>query len=123
MGEWKENKQNGFGFIINYQKKSEHRGNCKKLKKKTHILVVNGLLQGHGIFIDLKGGDMYEGNWINGKKDSYGIYIWGRNPWKGHIYEGGYKEGKMHGWGRYLFPSGAYYEGSWYEGEMHGYGV
>ena len=56
--------------------------------------VVNGLLEGKGIFYGYNG-DRYEGEWRNGKQEGKGIFFWN----DGDRYEGDWRKGNMEGKG------------------------
>lgn len=61
----------------------------------------------------------YNGLWKNGLPNGKGIYIW-KN---GNIYEGNYEEGKKKGIGKFTFNSGnSFYEGIWSNGKPNGKG-
>uniref|UniRef100_A0A0E0BDW0 Peptidase C14 caspase domain-containing protein n=1 Tax=Oryza glumipatula TaxID=40148 RepID=A0A0E0BDW0_9ORYZ len=61
----------------------------------------------------------YEGDWIDGKYDGYGVETWAR----GSRYRGQYRQGLRHGHGVYRFYTGDVYAGEWSNGQSHGYGV
>ena len=48
--------------------------------------------------LTVKNGDSYEGDWIEGRKEGYGIY-----KSKGDFYEGFYRKDKKEGRGKYYF--------------------
>ncbi|OIW10332.1 hypothetical protein TanjilG_28083 [Lupinus angustifolius] len=64
-------------------------------------------------------GGKYEGDWVDGKYDGYGVETWAR----GSRYHGQYRQGLRHGMGVYRFYSGGMYVGEWYNGQCHGFGV
>ncbi|KAH0876125.1 hypothetical protein HID58_073487 [Brassica napus] len=61
----------------------------------------------------------YEGDWVNGRHDGYGIESWS----KGSKFKGQYKQGLRHGYGVYWFYTGDSYSGEWFNGQSHGSGV
>ncbi len=61
-------------------------------------------------------GDVYEGNWLNDKAHSYGVYI----HTDGAKYVGEWLEDKQHGKGIESWPDGAQYEGDYKNGKKHG---
>ncbi|MBA0826850.1 hypothetical protein Goarm_011669 [Gossypium armourianum] len=61
----------------------------------------------------------YEGDWIDGKYDGYGVETWA----KGSRYRGQYRQGLRHGIGVYRFYTGDVYAGEWSNGHCHGCGV
>ena len=38
----------------------------------------------------------------------------------GDVYEGEYVKGKREGYGTYMFPDGEKYEGQWFQDQQHG---
>ena len=61
----------------------------------------------------------YNGLWKNGLPNGKGIYLW-KN---GNIYEGNYEEGKKKGLGKFIFNSGnSFFEGIWSNGKPNGKG-
>ncbi|CAH8356271.1 unnamed protein product [Eruca vesicaria subsp. sativa] len=77
-----------------------------------------GRSHGSGVYYYYANG-RYEGDWINGRYDGYGIESWS----KGSKYKGQYKQGLRHGYGVYLFYTGDSYSGEWFNGQSHGFGV
>ena len=51
---------------------------------------------------EYQGGDMYEGQYVNGLKAGYGRYIWN----SGDYYVGQFRMGTLDGKGLYVFASG-----------------
>ena len=92
--------------------------------------------------VNLKGGDVYRGPWIDGAPVGFGRYSWangseyagefvsgepsgsGTYDWaSGGVYKGEFERGKMNGTGTYTSPSGTEYRGSWKDGKKHGWGM
>jgi len=83
--------------------------------------------------------DKYEGEWKNGKRDGYGLFVsedgtydgmWvndkqtgsGTKEWvEGDRYVGDWEGNRRYGYGVYTWPSGSMYDGYW-KTVMHGYG-
>lgn len=63
-------------------------------------------------------GDVYEGEWVNGKFQGKGTYIWKY----GQKYQGEYFEGLRHGDGDFYDLQGKHYTGYWKKGVRDGYG-
>ncbi|RAL50683.1 hypothetical protein DM860_015830 [Cuscuta australis] len=61
----------------------------------------------------------YEGDWVDGKYDGYGVETWA----KGSRYRGQYRQGLRHGVGLYRSYTGDVYAGEWCNGQCHGQGV
>jgi hypothetical protein len=80
--------------------------------------VQNNLSHGRGTFY-WENGDVYRGNWVNGKKDGLGIYI----LTNGDYYEGFWRNDRFNGYGEYSWGNGEYYKGDWQNGIMHGGGT
>jgi hypothetical protein len=64
-------------------------------------------------------GNVFEGEWLNGIGNGYGMYTYGN----GHKYVGKFKEGKFHGQGTYTFTNSEKYVGEFKEGKVHGQGT
>ncbi|KAH0938672.1 hypothetical protein HID58_006133 [Brassica napus] len=77
-----------------------------------------GRSHGSGVYYYYVNG-RYEGDWVNGRYDGYGIESWS----KGSKYKGQYKQGTRHGYGVYWFYTGDSYSGEWFNGQSHGFGV
>ncbi|CAN4078105.1 unnamed protein product [Withania somnifera] len=77
-----------------------------------------GKCSGSGVYYYRLNG-RYEGDWIDGKYDGYGVETWS----KGSRYRGQYRQGLRHGVGMYRSYSGDLYAGEWCNGQCHGYGV
>ena len=78
--------------------------------------------------VEYDGGDVYEGEILNGKRHGHGTYTWA----DGDTYEGDWKDGKRCGWGKLIqygkSPSGETYmkysyDGEWLDGKEHGHGI
>ncbi|NLK62362.1 MAG: hypothetical protein GX287_02830 [Fusobacteria bacterium] len=80
---------------------------------------LDGIANGYGI---AKGIDLYEGNFLNGKLNGFGVYHWGQEEFKGDYYEGNFVNGEMHGEGIMHFSNGEIYHGTWVKSVMEGYG-
>ena len=63
-------------------------------------------------------GDLFEGYFINGKKNGRGKYIWAN----GDIFDGNWVDGKRTGKGRITWSNGDTYEGEWKDGKLCGRG-
>ncbi|XP_044474444.1 radial spoke head 10 homolog B-like [Mangifera indica] len=77
-----------------------------------------GKCSGSGVYNYFVNG-RYEGEWVDGKYDGYGIESWAR----GSRYKGQYRQGLRHGYGIYRFYTGDSYAGQWCNGQSHGVGV
>ena len=65
-------------------------------------------------------GDIYEGDFIDGKRLGTGIYRYAKT---GHRYEGGWDENVKSGIGKMLYNGVGEYHGYWENGRRHGEGV
>ena len=63
-------------------------------------------------------GDVYEGDWVDGKQHGKGTYT----SSDGNVYEGDWVDDKQHGKGTYTWPDGNVYEGDWMDGKHTGKG-
>ncbi|KAL5560583.1 hypothetical protein UlMin_036794 [Ulmus minor] len=77
-----------------------------------------GKCSGSGVYYYYMSG-RYEGDWVDGKYDGYGVETWAR----GSRYRGQYRQGLRHGFGVYRFYTGDVYGGEWSNGQSHGCGV
>ena len=77
-----------------------------------------GKCSGSGVYYYSMSG-RYEGDWIDGRYDGYGVETWAR----GSRYRGQYRQGLRHGFGVYRFYTGDVYSGEWSNGQSHGCGV
>ncbi|KAJ8445121.1 hypothetical protein Cgig2_029493 [Carnegiea gigantea] len=77
-----------------------------------------GKCNGSGVYNYFVNG-RYEGDWVDGRYDGYGIESWAR----GSRYRGQYRAGLRHGFGVYRFYTGDTYAGEWCNGQYHGVGV
>lgn len=77
-----------------------------------------GRSNGSGVYNYFVNG-RYEGDWVDGRYDGYGIESWAR----GSRYRGQYRQGLRHGYGVYRFYTGDSYAGEWCNGQSHGVGV
>ncbi|KAK1554533.1 hypothetical protein Q3G72_013627 [Acer saccharum] len=77
-----------------------------------------GKCNGSGVYNFFING-RYEGEWVDGKYDGYGIESWAR----GSRYKGQYRQGLRHGYGVYRFYTGDSYAGQWCNGQSHGTGL
>ena len=96
-GELKENKMNGNGFIIWYNKNEKYIGQWK-----------NNLQNGFGIHIYYN--DFFNNNNVENK------YFINR-------YVGQYKDGKRNGYGKMFYNNGCIYEGYWKNNKKEGFGI
>ncbi|KZV16573.1 junctophilin-3-like [Dorcoceras hygrometricum] len=76
-----------------------------------------GRCSGSGVYHYFVSG-IYEGDWIDGRYDGYGIENWAR----GSRYKGQYRQGLRHGYGVYKFYTGDTYAGEWCNGQSNGIG-
>jgi hypothetical protein len=77
----------------------------------------DGKSNGYGIY-KFKSGDVYEGEFKDDKFEGKGIYKY-KN---GDIYKGEFKNNKKDGKGIYIWKNGDNYDGEWKNGKKHGEG-
>ncbi|XP_034709811.1 uncharacterized protein LOC117932642 isoform X1 [Vitis riparia] len=77
-----------------------------------------GKCLGSGVYYYYMSG-RYEGDWVDGKYDGYGVETWAR----GSRYRGQYRQGLRNGFGVYRFYTGDVYAGQWSNGQSHGCGT
>jgi hypothetical protein len=73
---------------------------------------------GYGIGV-YSNGNIYEGQWKNGKKQGSGLYKFS----DGEYYEGDFVDDKRQGFGKYVRKNGEYYKGYWAADFREGEGV
>ena len=59
-------------------------------------------------------GDLFEGYFLNGKKNGRGKYIWAN----GNVYDGNWVDGKCTGKGKVTWSNGASFDGEWKDNQM-----
>ena len=64
--------------------------------------------------IEYDGGDVYEGYFLNEKKNGHGKYIWAN----GDAFDGDWVDGKRTGKGRITWSNGASFDGEWKDNQM-----
>ncbi|KAH9490741.1 hypothetical protein Btru_035384 [Bulinus truncatus] len=90
-----------------------------KLAKNARYIgnYVQGKKQGFGRFI-YPDGSRYEGNWVDDLKEGQGKYYYVN----GDIHSGDWSKGLRHGKGTYTYANGTKYVGSWCKGKWEGFG-
>ena len=78
---------------------------------------LNGKKNGYGIFFN-NNGDRYEGNWSNGWINGYGTYYFR----DGNIYQGYFLKAIKTGKGKFYWSDGNRYDGDWLNDERTGKG-
>merc|ERR1712224_1180142 len=81
----------------------------------------NGKKIGQGTYYQ-KDGSVYTGGWTDDKMHGQGKFTWASGPTQGDTYEGQWKHGKRHGDGTYTYSNGDYYQGAWRDDIMDGKG-
>jgi len=75
----------------------------------------DGMRNGFGKMV-YPGGDIYEGEWVDGKMQGEGSYTYKKT---GDIYSGSWKANKKHGYGRYEFGADkSMLVGAWESGQL-----
>jgi len=86
--------------------------------KYTGFMNSQSLPEGNGI-LRVDTGDVYEGEWKNGKRSGQGVYTW----YDGDLYTGPWSDGKRHGHGVFVFSDGRLYDGEYNMGQREGVGM
>lgn len=110
--------------------KSEPQGEFKRIEIDGDLFegyFINGKKNGRGKYI-WANGDIFDGNWVDGKRTGKGRITWS----DGDTYEGEWKNGKRCGRGKLIqygkSPSGETYmkysyDGEWLDSKEHGHGI
>ena len=104
-----------FGDLVDFKKNGKGEEICEDKYKYTGDFV-NDKWEGQGQLENYETGDIYEGQFENGKINGKGIFKW-KN---GEIYEGDFVNGIKHGKGIHKFPEGSEYEGEYNNGIREG---
>ena len=78
----------------------------------------NGKREGRGVY-EWSSGSTYEGEWRDNKRDGRGVW----RDCNGDVYEGEYKSNRKEGKGVIRYPTGSSYEGEFRNDKLHGKGV
>ena len=104
--------ENGIYYIGQFEN-NRPNGKGKLYYNNGNILYegdfINGKREGFGKYID-KNGDVYEGQWLNGKKHGEGKIFYKNGDL---LYEGDFVKGKKEGKGKYIYKNFNYYIGQW----------
>ena len=93
---------------------SDSHDECKDWKDDKLILKGGDKLNGQHKYVH-ENGDVYEGEWKDGKKNGVGVLISSEH---GDRYEGEWKDGKQNGIGTYKDSSGKIISGNWKNGDI-----
>ena len=99
--------------------KSAPQGEFKRIEIDGDLFegyFINGKRNGHGKYI-WANGDIFDGNWVDGKRTGKGKVTWSN----GASFDGEWKDNQMSE-GKYSFADGSVYEGSFKNGKYDGYG-
>lgn len=69
--------------------------------------------------VEYDGGDVYEGEILNGKRHGHGTYTWS----DGSFYDGEWKDGNENGHGIKKYINVGVYDGEWKDGDENGHGI
>jgi len=101
------------GHSINLVRKDTEP--CEGGTYKGEWNALTNLRHGRGVQI-WEDGSMYEGFWVDGKKNDRGRLIYAFGDW----YEGEWKDDLRHGYGKFTNSEGVKYSGEWKANEQHG---
>ena len=131
-GEWQAGMRTGQG-TMHYDDGTVYVGEFKENKREgqgRRTWPDGGYIDGewkdnqpHGKAVNYQGGDEnnpevnhYEGDYVEGKWEGYGIYTWA----SGASYEGEWKDGKYNGHGKLTYSDESVFEGTFVDGEKDG---
>jgi len=107
IGEYKDYIPNGFGIYRNYLTNLQLTG-----------IFMNNKFSDIGIEESGEGGYIYNGEFLNNKKEGNGIMVWK----DGQKYWGEFKNNQMNGYGIIEYPGKIFYQGEVRNGRMEGFG-
>ena len=107
IGEYKDYIPNGFGIYKNYLTNLQLTG-----------IFINNKFSDIGFEESGECGYIYNGQFLNNKKEGYGTLIWN----DGQKYWGEFKNNQMNGYGIIEYPGEIFYQGEIRNGRMEGFG-
>ena len=107
IGEYKDYIPNGYGIYKNYLNNLQLTG-----------IFINNKFSEIGIEESGEGGYIYNGEFLNNKKEGFGTMIWK----DGQKYWGEFKNNQMNGYGIIEYPGEIFYQGEVRSGRMEGFG-
>ena len=118
-----KNITNEFNLLKTKYEKVNNNGQIFKIKKYDNGDIYegefkNGKQDGKGIYYYFYG-DRYDGEWKNDKREGKAIYYY----YDGNRYDGGWKNDKFEVKGIYYFKSGSRYEGDFHNDKFEGKGI
>jgi hypothetical protein len=123
LGYWKNDKMNGFGKQINFEKNVENLNDIDIFSEnKSYSYFIgeykDNYREGKGkeFWLD---GTLFEGDYKLGQKNGEGILTL---P-DGSIYKGQFKDGKVRGKGKIVYSDKREYEGEWSNNKFQGKGI
>ena len=119
-GEWIEDNRHGNGKYT-YADGSYFTGvweNNKKISASETVLPAESCAKSTVKREELKNGDVYEGEYKDGKYHGQGKYT----SSKGWVYEGQFTDGQITGKGKITYATGTVYEGELLKGNKNGFG-
>lgn len=96
----------GYGRYINYETNLKYEGEWKNSLKD-------------GIGIEEYNNNLYQGNFLKGKRNGIGKYFWEKDIY----YHGEWNDNLMEGRGIYYFSKDAFYEGNFKNNKIEGFGI
>ena len=105
-GEVEDIYANGYGLYLNNDTSVKYEGEWKNSLK-------------NGIGIETYKNNLYQGNFLNGKRNGIGKYYWEKDVY----FIGEWIDNYMNGEGIYYFSKEAWYEGSFKNNKIEGFGI
>ncbi|KAJ3142158.1 hypothetical protein HDU90_004431 [Geranomyces variabilis] len=115
-GSWRNGVKHGHG-VMRYASGNMYYGEWE-----------GNVKQGKGVMLWVDRGEIYDGEWRDGKPCGVGTYTWTLARTRPHqypmsnSYRGEWRNGKQHGTGVFQYAHGARYEGGFKDGMKHGVG-
>ena len=79
----------------------------------------DGKAHGKGVYVSKESGTLYDGDWVQDEQHGFGVEMFKHGQVR---YEGEYRQGAKTGKGKFMTAAGHVYEGEFLDGKFHGQG-